>query len=342
MKEELEIVNNYLNEYLKNTQKSFFSQNLPAMYNLSVETIKSINKTGVKNIEPLTIYLPLFTSIEIAKAFLETVHPKYSELFEEQLKNGTISFSDATSTELDPPEPSRVMIGNHLDLNVCIQNNYKDPATLVHEFFHTINLNDSPSHQALTEAVSIFLEHKCLDYMKEQGYNEQEIEKVRLKRNLSTYFSAKELVLYLPWYLIFDTLGNVTEDTFEYCESHQIFTFWKSKQEFKEELHQLCNKLNYQKETDSYHTASNINYTGRYVFCNNLCNYLRVHETPQTIAQVLVLNEQLNNKTSVNYALRTVGVNLDSKNINAQLIAATTKTVQDSLIVLQTKPEKKR
>lgn len=81
-------------------------------------------------------------------------------------------------------------------------NTLQDIYSLVHEFFHYIEESNSNIYQSdnpICEIAPIFFELLLLDFLKEKGYPEEEVEKLRQNREIDTLNDSQNLLSYMQF-----------------------------------------------------------------------------------------------------------------------------------------------
>lgn len=93
--------------------------------------------------------------------------------------------------------------------------------------------------------ISIYFEDKCLDYMLMIGYDEKEIAKAHIIRNIDTYHCAKDLKELLPIINAYEIFGNIDENTYHLKEKFPQYSkiFPSEKQEWEKSLNKLSDKI---------------------------------------------------------------------------------------------------
>ena len=85
---------------------------------------------------------------------------------------------------------------------------------LVHEYFHTLNLNIYVVRAALTETVSIIAELMFLEFLKTKGYSDYDLNIVNQKRRSYYNNNLHLLKLVLPLYLDKKEKNTIAEETY--------------------------------------------------------------------------------------------------------------------------------
>ena len=148
-------------------------------------------------------------AVILAAEFLENCSPKYKEKLLEDYSNGKIAFK---------PEKESLIEWNFYTLDYNINIEKTDPITmacdLVHEYFHSLNLNTYILRFALTETVSITAELMFLEFLKRKGYSDYDLNIVNQKRRHYYNDNLHQLKLALPLYLDKKENNTITEKTY--------------------------------------------------------------------------------------------------------------------------------
>ena len=148
-------------------------------------------------------------AIALVAEFLEKCNPRYKDNLLKDYSNGKIIFN---------PEEKSIMKWNANSLEYDINIEKTDTITmaydLVHEYFHTLNLNIYVVRAALTETVSIIAELMFLEFLKTKGYSDYDLNIVNQKRRSYYNNNLHLLKLVLPLYLDKKEKNTVAEETY--------------------------------------------------------------------------------------------------------------------------------
>lgn len=157
--------------------------------------------------------LPMVSSEEavtLAAEFLEKCNPEYKEKLLNDYYMGKITFN---------PKKESIMgwNANTLDYNINIrQTNIITMASeLVHEYFHTLNINLYVLRSAFTEIVSITAELMFLEFLKEKNYNEYTLNLIKQIRRNFYNNNLHALKLMFPLYLDKKENSFVSQETYQ-------------------------------------------------------------------------------------------------------------------------------
>lgn len=149
-------------------------------------------------------------AIALVAEFLEKCNPRYKDNLLKDYSNGKIIFN---------PEEKSIMKWDVKSLEYDINIEKTDTITmaydLVHEYFHTLNLNIYVVRAALTETVSIIAELMFLEFLKTKGYSDYDLNIVNQKRRSYYNNNLHLLKLVLPLYLDKKETNTVAEETYK-------------------------------------------------------------------------------------------------------------------------------
>lgn len=148
-------------------------------------------------------------AIALVAEFLEKCNPRYKDNLLKDYSNGKIIFN---------PEEKSIMKWDVKSLEYDINIEKTDTITmaydLVHEYFHTLNLNIYVVRAALTETVSIIAELMFLEFLKTKGYSDYDLNIVNQKRRSYYNNNLHLLKLVLPLYLDKKEKNTIAEETY--------------------------------------------------------------------------------------------------------------------------------
>lgn len=149
--------------------------------------------------------------ILLVEEFLSQCSPSYSKKFLEDYETGKIIISP------DVSENKIEVIYSPLSYLIYIQqqNTLDDAISLVHEYFHALNLNPFTYRQGFTESVSITAELLFLDFLKSKGLSTYDISLISNRRNVLYGYNAAFLRKVLPLYTEVATTGSITDKTYK-------------------------------------------------------------------------------------------------------------------------------
>lgn len=335
MEDKYKVINEYLNNYALAKNNTFFYNNLIQINELANMLILKNEKLDTKtNISfKCNTFLDGFTSIEIVRNYLKTLDNNYVILFDTYLKNGTINFTDLDDNNLYDDKNSytgKIKESGQNTINIALEHTYVDPKTIIHEFFHILNLKDNykgDSRSTLTELISIYFENECLDYMERLGYDSKEITKVRIGRMYDTYNCSIDIRELSDLFIIYENFGNLNENTYDLKEKYKEY-FPFDKTYYIKLINNLYDKIKSK-------NMPNLVYMSRYLFCDNIANYLRLNKKEDTTDKVMKLNQLIINNPNIFECLKYIGFPIDDPDISEKAINATVTNLNNNFEILK-------
>lgn len=179
----------------------------------------------------------------LARKIISSLNEKYLSDFDNLIKSGELDFS-YESEYYDSHFTHR---NNYNFININREYNYNDVVTLVHEFFHYLTGKSgyvTNNWRWLTEFFSIYFETYAMDYLKEQGVPDDQIDyKSRLRatynRTDSIFYFESPMLAYNFFGVVNDKSAemlkkfyvmNVSKENFE-NESQCLFDWFRKKEE---------------------------------------------------------------------------------------------------------------
>lgn len=149
-------------------------------------------------------------AIALVAEFLEKCNPRYKDNLLKDYSNGKIIFNSEEKSIMKWDVKSL-----EYDINIEKTDTITMAYDLVHEYFHTLNLNIYVVRAALTETVSIIAELMFLEFLKTKGYNAYDLNIVKQKRRSYYNNNLHLLKLVLPLYLDKKETNTVAEETYK-------------------------------------------------------------------------------------------------------------------------------
>lgn len=148
-------------------------------------------------------------AIALVAEFLEKCNPRYKDNLLKDYSNGKIIFNSEEKSIMKWDVKS-------LEYDINIEKTYTITMAydLVHEYFHTLNLNIYVVRAALTETVSIIAELMFLEFLKTKGYSDYDLNIVNQKRRSYYNNNLHLLKLVLPLYLDKKEKNTIAEETY--------------------------------------------------------------------------------------------------------------------------------
>ncbi len=148
-------------------------------------------------------------AIALVAEFLEKCNPRYKDNLLKDYSNGKIIFNSEEKSIMKWDVKSL-----EYDINIEKTDTITMSYDLVHEYFHTLNLNIYVVRVALTETVSIIAELMFLEFLKTKGYSDYDLNIVNQKRRSYYNNNLHLLKLVLPLYLDKKEKNTIAEETY--------------------------------------------------------------------------------------------------------------------------------
>lgn len=325
--QEYKKLNDYLNRIYIDLGKndSFLLNNLFVIAIMSTNYLNFVDQYSF-NDEIKTGNLNIFEIYDLSRKVIENISEKYLKLYDSIIDTGilTANYDNLDSEEIKMIDNS--MFSNfNKEIYIDTKFNYDDVDSLVHEFFHFLNFNNTINRYLLTEAISIYFGMYSYDILCEMGINKNQI--MPQYRILNTRHNARFINKYNKFLIAFDKFGNIDDDTYELLNKHicQI-----SKEDYESDLKDLLsvfskiekqyNNQEYDKLTRELAHPFTIHY--RYFLGTLLSVYARKYSTKDDIVK---LNDLIASEDSALYdfpdLLRKIGIDIfDSEFINKTMI----------------------
>lgn len=210
--------------------------------------------------------------ILLVEEFLSQCSPSYSKKFLEDYETGKIIISpDVSENKIEATySPLSYLI------YIKQQNTLDDAISLVHEYFHALNLTPLTYRQGFTESISITAELLFLDFLESKGLSSYDIALISNRRNILYGYNAAFLRKVLPLYTEVASSGSITDKTYRKY-AHNYF----GKEDFYSTLDNIIDSKNKVEDATSYRHV--IGYIAASVF----------HQLNHTPAELSLANEAL-------------------------------------------------
>ncbi|MBE6157209.1 MAG: hypothetical protein E7160_00215 [Firmicutes bacterium] len=255
MEEKYKIINDRLNEYCKRIDDTIYMEDLHLFFYLTINTVTTIYENDIayqSSIEKYAsiysfyqkrnIYLSSTQSLDIVRNFIKNKIPVFLDNFDEYIKNGVLDFIDSDTTTENDYSYSGISDDNKREIHAIINHNYEDLETIIHEFIHQLNLEESPVSKTtrllLTEGISIYFEMLLFKYLEEKGYNIEEISKIKKMRINDCARISDEILTELTLIDSYMKFGSINENTWK--DRKELCDFgWSNKEGFEFEIRNL-------------------------------------------------------------------------------------------------------
>ncbi len=210
-------LNGYLNDccvYLE-TFFPFFMDEISYMQALAVRgEFLSTPSSSLNSVS----YRSGYESIQLVTEFLQTLHPKYVEKFDDFISSGRLDFHFCETGVM-----GNLHLSNDGNLvTIDLVHNYQDAVTLLHEFFHFYSLNMSDCYTKtyilFLEFMPIYFEFLFIQYLNKNGYRNEAKNALFLRvESLKDYSNQlNDTLIPLRAYTAF---GNIDSNTYNLMNS---------------------------------------------------------------------------------------------------------------------------
>lgn len=174
----IELALNTFVEYSEDDRIEFIRKNMPLLKEISAILYESVLDIDPREQEYSEHY-SVYDSIKIAREFIEFVNPKYLKAFDKFIVDGSFDIVSEPEDENDDGYVDSEMLEDDTIRNsiyIPLKHNLDDIYAIVHEFFHTTNIEsfETLDRDLLTESVSIFYEFVLYDYLKDKNVNQSD------------------------------------------------------------------------------------------------------------------------------------------------------------------------
>ena len=246
MNQEYRILNDYLNQYCLAFEQTGFLDYVSSFLRISIKINELVrkhycsqqNEKKAENDfldEVCTKPLGGLETLDLCNQFIMRYMPKYHAKWIEYFLNGVLEFEDIDDALEQGKSPKGNFSGHYFknnqmyrEVNISLNHNYRDPASIIHEFCHQLNLSEqgnSPSRYLFSEMISIYFDSLMFRFMEEKGYDSKEISKAqssRIKDLLSASFDVSDSFIFLRDFLLF---GSVSDQSFLDSRKYGMPTF---------------------------------------------------------------------------------------------------------------------
>lgn len=250
-KEDYELINSYLNSYIKETKVNgftFFLDYLNYLTNISKE-LKNYNINYHK--VSFQKYVSKEETFELANEFLKQIDPNLLNKLKELINNKQARFVDKTSLDYSKMTVDNFEYyenGSGLDrnnkcfINLVLNNDVADIFFLIHELSHIGNLKENiitNSYFMLTEGYAFYFEILLLKFLKKIKWNNEEVNKYYemlilslYSRNINFFYQSQIIKLFIDKGNLNDTtiknskirfVDNILEVLLDDIKSEDVF-----------------------------------------------------------------------------------------------------------------------
>ena len=325
-------LNDGIDGYLKNYEDTFYVSNLDFAINLIRTGGKKLNLRNTTNYnvenQGLEEKVSGVETLDLVTSFLAELGGDYLQCFTMSFNEGRFDFYN----DLGNNDKKIKDICSYEGYTVNFNGTISDSCTTIHEFFHSLNINNYKLAQIFSEMISIFMENKFLDFLNTKGYSRTDIAKLRLVRYNDFSSTWSELLLESDFLNLKNKIGYLEEDSYDFIAMHEKELNFPhlSKEYFIEILEFLDNRF---KNSEKIEQAFNPEYSFRYYIGTIYSSYLLLQE--DSLDKVLLLNEYLRKpveETDIETAFRIIGIKDET---DFRFIDATNKYYQKEKLIYQ-------
>ena len=174
--------------------------------------IERTPRNAIKNLTygPLPI-IPREQIVFLVTEFLYKCSPDYADRFITDLVDGKIVFTSSIDGSYIHTNPKTGQYKIYIDET----NTIDDAISLVHEYFHSLNINDYVYRQAFSDSVSISAEFLFLEFLQEKGISTYDISLASNRRNDIFVGNTDYLRKLLPLYIETANGNEINDETYE-------------------------------------------------------------------------------------------------------------------------------
>ena len=219
-----EKINKYLNDYCSEMDKSYFLENISALYNLTLslnfklKTSVVTDRKARASLKEPTEYFTLIESLDLVDKYLTEKLPMYKKDFNKAMASGTLNIVDPDDDEAtDLKSYAGIDKQGHHVINVVLAHDANDPNTIIHEFLHDMNSKEKEkgSRRYISEAISIYFELDMNNFMLEQGVSREDISSLLMYRLNDCYHCCEDILVAFPFLYYFYNLGQIDEKSYQ-------------------------------------------------------------------------------------------------------------------------------
>ena len=319
MKEKYKIINDSLNEYCKRIDDTIYVEYIDLFFYLTLNTVKTIYENDIlfkSSIEKYgsiysyynsrNNYLSSVDSLNIVREFIKNKIPNYLDKFDEYINNGVLDLIDSDNIEEKDYSYSGFSDDNKRDIHAVTKHNYDDLETIVHEFMHQINLEESADVKTtrllLTEGISIYFEMLLFKYLEEKDYDFEEIYKVKKLRVIDCARISDEILTELTLIDSYIKLGSIDENTWK--DRKELCDFgWNNQEGYYFEINNLIGD----KKEYNFKYINNIGY-----IIGTLIAFYAINSGDKEMTSKFIKLNELVNQEDFEYCLKYIGIDINN------------------------------
>ena len=325
-------LNDGIDEYLKKYEDTFYVSNLDFAIDLIRTGGKKFNLRNTTNYNAENQCFEEKVSgvetLDLVTSFLAELDGDYLQCFTKSFNEGRFDFYN----DLENNDKKIRGICSYEGYTVNFNGTISDSRTIIHEFFHSLNIKNYKLAPIFSEMISIFMENKFLDFLNTKGYSRNDIAKSRLARYNDFSGAWNRLIIQSNFLNLKNKIGYLDEESYDFISMHEKELNFPhlSKEDFIEVLEFLDDRI---KNSEKIEQAFNPEYSFRYYIGTIYSSYLLLQE--DSLDKVLLLNEYLRKpveETDIESAFRIIGIKDET---DFRFIDATNKYYQKEKLIYQ-------
>lgn len=330
-----ENLNQYLNSFFLYYNYPLYTDYLSEFLDLSILSNQMIHN-NIKNWDLVeksfdsNFSLSLCESLDLCSDFIKTYLGDYYDTWKEYLTNGVIDFTDLEQIILegDSPQLSFSLTGKDScrfirSIGVELRHDYLDPATIIHEFVHQLNVDESSfgmhneilkvSESLFGEVESIYFETLMYRFMEERGYSKEAIASVQFSRisNFSKmcFDSIGELLLLRDYHIF----GEISDNNWDEAKKLHILSF-DTKMRYHDIATGVDQKIGAQEEEIKVYLGSDFNFFRSFIYVlGTTLAYWAISQNDRNMPwKMLQFNEDLAEDRDLEYSFSRLGLKFDN------------------------------
>lgn len=264
----------------------------------------------------------------LAREIIASIDKCYLVDFDNLIKSGELDFDfekECNNSEFETKYKNGEI---KKIINIGRNFNYDDVITLIHEYIHYVNSNDTIVGNYFSEFLSIYFEFYTKDYLLKKGIDIKEVN--IYDRIKYTYYNLKSLYRYEIPLLAYINFGNLDSNTYLLLNK---FVLNIKKEAFENECKLLCYKLTKIAESKKEEIAEDPENKGYYLSENFIVyDYLYILGTLLALyarkycsfEKIVYLNNHINEfeGLSVNEICLNIGIDLNADDFVLKLFSA--------------------
>ena len=322
-----EKINKYLNGYCSEMDKSYFLENISALYNLTLsldfklKTSVVTDRKARASLKEPTEYFTLIESLDLVDKYLTEKLPMYKKDFNKAMASGTLNIVDPDDDEAtDLKSYAGIDEQGHHVINVVLAHDANDPNTIIHEFLHDMNSKEKEkgSRRYISEAISIYFELDMNNFMLEQGVSREDISSLLMYRLNDCYHCCEDILVAFPFLYYFYNLGQIDEKSYQDMSNFKLLPRPKDEKNFNEMLSDFQKIIENKPKYDPLRTFS-------YVIGTMIAFY-GINQGEEFRQKMVELND-LVNCGNVKNIFSHIGIDIYNENCIKQIDAGLDKVI---------------